>query len=181
MKRIKSNYHALKVLWSAQPKLRKAIILNGNRELINSISECVLNVLNGNLKVSDCDKRKLKKHKSVLRKVADKRVPHSTKKRLINQSGGRFLHPLLSAVLPTVANLLFRQRANWICYDKCILFQLIIIIIYLKHLLHRLHHMWKHRNRVDNCLLKKRRQHPYDTWVRFRERIQETNIKRGHW
>ena len=26
--------------------------------------------------------------------------------------------------------------------------------------------------------LKKRRQHPYDKWVRFRERIQETNIKR---
>jgi hypothetical protein len=27
--------------------------------------------------------------------------------------------------------------------------------------------------------LKKQRQHPYDIWVRFRERIQETNIKRG--
>ena len=27
--------------------------------------------------------------------------------------------------------------------------------------------------------LKKRRQHPYEKWVRFRERIQETNIKRG--
>jgi len=26
---------------------------------------------------------------------------------------------------------------------------------------------------------KKRRQHPYDKWVKFRERIQETNIKRG--
>jgi hypothetical protein len=27
--------------------------------------------------------------------------------------------------------------------------------------------------------LKKRGQHPHDKWVRFRERIQETNIKRG--
>jgi len=79
MKLIKSNYPALKLLRSAQTKLRKAIILNGNRELLNSIRECVLNVVNGNLKVSDCAKRKLRKHKSVLRKVADKRVSHSTK------------------------------------------------------------------------------------------------------
>ena len=33
MKRIKSNYHALQVLRSAQPKLRKAIIVKENREL----------------------------------------------------------------------------------------------------------------------------------------------------
>ena len=45
MKRIKSNYHALQVLSSAQTKLRKAIISNSNRELMNCISECILNVL----------------------------------------------------------------------------------------------------------------------------------------
>jgi hypothetical protein len=111
MKRIKSNYHALNVLKSAQPKLRKAIISNCNRELLNCISECILNVLNGNLKVSDCAKQKLKKHKSVHRKVADKRVTSSAKMRLIHQRGG-FLLPLLTAVLPTLANLLFRQRAE---------------------------------------------------------------------
>jgi len=111
MKRINSNYDALQVLRSAQPKLRKAISLNGNRELLNSISECVLKLLKGNLKVLECAKRKLSKHRSVLRKVADKRVSSSAKKRLINQRGD-FLVPLLTAVLPTVANLLFRQRAK---------------------------------------------------------------------
>jgi hypothetical protein len=111
MKRIKKNYHALNVLKSAQPKLRNAKISNCNRELFNCISECILNVLNGNLKVSDCAKQKLRKHKSVLRKVADKRVTPSAKKRLINQRGGFFL-PLLSAALPTLANLSFRQRAK---------------------------------------------------------------------
>jgi predicted nucleotidyltransferase len=45
MKRIKSKYHALQVLSSAQPKLRKAIISNSNRELMNCISESILNVL----------------------------------------------------------------------------------------------------------------------------------------
>ena len=45
---------------TAQPKLRKAIISNCNGELINCISEYVLNVLNGNLHVSECEKEKLK-------------------------------------------------------------------------------------------------------------------------
>jgi len=111
MKRIKSNYHTLQVLKTAQPKLRKAIISNSNRELVHCISECILNILNGNLKLTDCSKRKLRKHKTVLRKVADKKVSASVKKRLINQRGG-FLLPLLSAVLPTLANLLFKPRAR---------------------------------------------------------------------
>jgi len=53
----------------------------------------------------------LRNHKSVLRKVADKRVTASAKKRLIIQRGGILL-PLLSAVLPTITNLLFRKRAK---------------------------------------------------------------------
>ena len=52
----------------------------------------------------------LRKHKVVLRQVAHKRVS-SPNKRLINQRGG-FLPPLLSAVLPTLANLLFVPRAK---------------------------------------------------------------------
>ena len=45
---------------TAQPKLRKAIISSSNRELLNCISECVLNVLNGNLHMSECGKQKIK-------------------------------------------------------------------------------------------------------------------------
>ena len=57
MKRIKSNYNALQVLKTDQPKLRKAIISNCNRELLDRITECILNVLNGNLKVTDISKQ----------------------------------------------------------------------------------------------------------------------------
>jgi len=106
MKRVKSNYHTLHVHKTAHPKLRKAIITNCNRELVNSISEWVLNVLNGNVKLSGCSSRKLRKYKALLRKVADRRVPLSNKKKLIIQRGG-FLLPLLSAVLPAIASLIF--------------------------------------------------------------------------
>jgi len=64
MKRVKTNYHTLQVLKTADPKLRKAIISNCNKELVNCISECVMNVLNGNIKLPGCVTRKLQKHKS---------------------------------------------------------------------------------------------------------------------
>jgi len=83
MKRVKTNYHTLQVLKTADPKLRKAIISNCNKEVVHFISECTLNVLNGNIKLTGCDMRKLQKHKATLRKVSDKRVPLYTKKKLL--------------------------------------------------------------------------------------------------
>ena len=107
MKRLRSNYHALHVLKAATPKLRKASLSIFDKQLVKSICEFVLNVLNGNVKFSGCVTRKLRKHKAVLRKVADKRVPIFSKKKFIVQRGG-FLLPLLSAVLPALATLIFK-------------------------------------------------------------------------
>jgi len=109
MKRIKSNFHHLQVLKTANPQLRKAIIKNCNSELVKTISECVLNVLRNNLQLTACQKKRLQKFKSPLRALADKRVSISSKKRLLNQRGG-FLVPLLCAILPTIASLIFRSR-----------------------------------------------------------------------
>jgi len=76
---------------------------------VNSISECNLNVLNGNVKLAGCNTPKLRKHKVALRKVAEKRVPLSTKKRLIVERDG-FLLPLLSAILPAIASLIVSSK-----------------------------------------------------------------------
>ena len=111
MRRIKANYHELHVLKNARPKLRKAIVSNCNKDLLNSICECVLNVLNGNIRISDCTKRKLRKFRTSLRSLVDKRLPLVCKRRVIQQRGG-FLVPLLSAVLPALSGLLFRQATN---------------------------------------------------------------------
>jgi len=109
MKRIKSNYHALQVLKTADPKLRKAILANCKRGLLKTLCECSLNLLRGNVKLTPCQNRKLRKHRVHLRKLADRRVSLSAKKKSIVQRGG-FLLPLLGAVLPTIASLIFRQR-----------------------------------------------------------------------
>ena len=77
MKRVKSNYHALHVLKAAEPTLRKALIINCNKDLVNCIRECVLNVLIDNIKLSGCNTRKLKKLKDAIRKVAKRHVSMS--------------------------------------------------------------------------------------------------------
>ena len=82
---MKSNYHSLQVLKTTGRKLRKTITTNFNKDLLNSISECILNVLNGNIILSYCAKRKLKKHKSNLCSIAYKRLPLTVKKRIIVQ------------------------------------------------------------------------------------------------
>ena len=72
MKRVRTNYHTLHVLKTAEPRLRKAIVSNCNKDLGNCISECVLKILNGNIKLTGCYTRKLQKHKAALREVADR-------------------------------------------------------------------------------------------------------------
>ena len=74
-----SNFHAIHVLKTATPKLRKAIVTNCDRELVHSICDFVLN---GKVRLSDCVKRKPRKHRTVLRKVADMRVPLFGKKKV---------------------------------------------------------------------------------------------------
>ena len=63
----KVDLYVQQALKTASPKLRKAFLKNADRELILSIVDCALNVLNGNCKLSDCNKRKLAKFKTVLR------------------------------------------------------------------------------------------------------------------
>jgi hypothetical protein len=65
-----------------------------------------MNVLRGNVTLTACQKKKLQKFKISLRAQADKRVPLSSERRLINQRGG-FIIPMLSAILPTIASLIF--------------------------------------------------------------------------
>ena len=109
MKRIRSIYHTLHVLKAADPKLRSAIIEKCNQETLKSICECALNALRGNIPLSVCSKRKMRTYKNSIRKVADKSVSLSAKRNFIGQRGGFFL-PLLSAILTTLAGLLFRWR-----------------------------------------------------------------------
>jgi hypothetical protein len=86
-------------------KIAKSNYIKLRQRLVNCISEIVLNVLNGNVALTGCVKRKLSKHRLALCRLVDRRVPLQGKKRLIVQRGG-FLLPILTAILPTLAALI---------------------------------------------------------------------------
>jgi len=103
MKRTKANYLSLHVLKISLPKLRKALISNNDRDFVNCIIECVLNVLNGNTTLTGCEKSKLSQNKLALSKLVDKQLSLQGKEGLIVQCRGIFLS-LLAAVLPTLVS-----------------------------------------------------------------------------
>ena len=84
MKRIKSNFYKLHALKDAKPKLRKAIISNCDKELIHTISDCALNVLRGNVNLTDCQKKRLRKFKGCA--ALEKEKTHKSEWRIFNST-----------------------------------------------------------------------------------------------
>ena len=62
----------LRIIFNAKPELRNAMLKNADKELVRTICECVLNIINGNVNVDDINKKKLAKHKCLLRKIVKK-------------------------------------------------------------------------------------------------------------
>lgn len=109
---------------------RGVLLRAADKNLVRCICECILNILKGNIVLPGKDKKKLSKHKKVLRKLVDKintnrtAVPSQAgsttgkrkstldgwkkKKRILLQSGGGFLPlliaPLISTFLSKILN-----------------------------------------------------------------------------
>ena len=73
---------------------------------MKGLSECCDNLLRGNLSTSAPDIKKLKKHKNVIRQVADKKLSNKRKVNLIVQQGAGFFGPLLALLAPLIGGLL---------------------------------------------------------------------------
>ena len=100
--------HALNILSKSSGKRRKDILKHADKELVTCIGECALNVLKGNVSLKSSQKKKLKRHKKHIRTLADKKIPHSKRKRLLVQKGG-FLGALLAPILGSIGGLLFSK------------------------------------------------------------------------
>ena len=97
----------LNVLRRSSPKVRRQLINTAPDDLIRTISECSLNVLRGNVRLNQREKRRLKPYRTILRGLTTSRSA-ATRRRLINQKGGflgALIGPLLGAVLPAVGKL----------------------------------------------------------------------------
>ena len=87
MKRVKTNYHTLQVLKTAEPKLRKAIISNCNKELVKLYKRECLERSERQYIADSLWHAQATKHKAALRKVVDRHVPLSDKKKLSSARG----------------------------------------------------------------------------------------------
>jgi hypothetical protein len=84
---MKDNLPYLQVLAKCKPKVRKVIIEHGPANVLISICECCFNLLKGAIPLKPGQKRRLSRYKKHLRTLADKKVSHVNKKRLLNQKG----------------------------------------------------------------------------------------------
>lgn len=99
MASVKKHLPLLQLVQTAKPKLRKTILLNCGLDLIKTIDECIYNTLCGNIRLTESEKKSLKKFKSVLRKVLKAKGGLNKKREIISQSGGSFLPTLLLPIV----------------------------------------------------------------------------------
>ena len=103
-KALKKYTPYLHMLQKSSPKARNALLKQHcSPEFVKCICECVKNVLIGNVDLSPEHKKRLKRHKHSLRKLALKKTPLTEKKRIV-QSGG-FLGALLGPIVKVLSGL----------------------------------------------------------------------------
>lgn len=104
MKRVQKHLELFKVLASCKKSLRKAIIDDSSREIINAICEIIDNFLHNNLKITSDQLLHLSPYKKTLRRLVKKDTLQN-KKKILNQKGG-FLQFLIPAVVTTLGALI---------------------------------------------------------------------------
>jgi len=97
--RIHKHKEFLCFLQKANKKQLKAVLRNADNDQIGCLCEIALNVLNGNVKLTQTKRNELRKYKRFLRFMANKAKPISEKK-LTVQRGGWIVPLLISTVAP---------------------------------------------------------------------------------
>ena len=77
----------LQTLAKSKPKIRDVIFQHGPSDLIKAISEIVLNVLKGVIKITPRQIKRLARYKNKLRALASNKVPEKLKRKFLTQKG----------------------------------------------------------------------------------------------
>jgi len=95
------------------PKLLKAVLKEAGNPLIKSICNAAINVAQGDVQLSQKQKRLLRSHRKYIQSLIQKGEPVARKRKLLNQKGGALaavLIPiLLSTVLSSIGSALFSK------------------------------------------------------------------------
>jgi hypothetical protein len=104
--RLKKIFVLLRALESATPRTRRAILSTSPHHLILSLSEICANLLVGNIKLSPTERTRLRRYRTLLRTLANRKVSSDTKRSVLMQKGNGFFAPLLIPALTTIASLI---------------------------------------------------------------------------
>ena len=97
---VKRTLPLLQTLATSKPALRNAILQHAPKDLIKAISEIILNVLKGAIKISPKQKKRLARYKNQLRSLASNRVAEKAKRRFLTQKGSGGGAVLASVLVP---------------------------------------------------------------------------------
>lgn len=110
MDRVKKQLPTLTMMSKVNPSVRKALIQNGNEELICVLAEIIHNLLKGHVPINTLQKKKLAKYKGKFRRlckecIKDKHINiNKTRNRLVSQTGGA-----LPILLPIIASIIAKS------------------------------------------------------------------------
>lgn len=97
---VKHHTPQLFLLVKCDAKQRAGIINPASGALIRAICECVKNSLAGKIPHTEREKIILKKHKSIIKELVNKKISQNRKKRILSQKGaGAFLPMILGPVV----------------------------------------------------------------------------------
>ena len=104
MNRLKRNLPILKEISKISTRQRNKFLRKCHSDVIKTLVDITDNLLRGNFKISEFQRRKLKKHAQKLRKFTCKNESLAAKRKKLSQKGGifPFLVPLIAA-LPSLA------------------------------------------------------------------------------
>ena len=104
LSRLRRHSNTLKRLSRSKPSVARPIIRDASKDLLNTLSECSYNVLQGVVPLTTKQKRKLCKYKTKLRQIANKKVSQKRKRAILMRGG--FLGALLSPIIGVLGSLL---------------------------------------------------------------------------
>jgi hypothetical protein len=109
---LNSDLTFLKKLKRATVSARKLLIDEAEPRQLRLLTECALNVCNGNIKCTDKQKTSLLNHRKHLHAVCDQCLPVESRKKIYKNQSGGFIGTLLSVAIPAIATLIANQLSS---------------------------------------------------------------------
>ena len=105
-KRIIKNFDLIKALNQCNNIEKKQFLKSARPEIVNTVCDCVHNVLQGKVPLSNQHKNKLKLKKHILRQLVDRKNKTSKRRKLLTQHGSGFLSSILGPVIKVIAEVI---------------------------------------------------------------------------